>query len=395
MKSLKKIMACTLACNLLFCSSLSNSTFATTSNTYNKGDINGDGVINTADYISMATFLNGGAMASGSVAERLDLNRNYIIDSYDLQILRDILLGYSSSVEVTSVNTNSLPSESDIDYRVYNPVTGYLKHTYTVDANTTTVSSIGNSRGIMYGHDSRMFQDGMQGVLNVQDASGNNMGTAFVIDSHTILTAAHVLYNYKKHTIKKNLRFVVYDDYDTPTNTVIFPKSYHIPQDFCNSMQRDLNGDFVYISEWDYAIVTVNDDLSNYINFDIGVMRSGDMYQPVYVTGFGSYGNNPLDQSLVNPYFVDTKSTSMGDLMEDNPYSDTFINYDADTVGGDSGGPVWVYNAINNTKTVIGINIYSRTDGTTINEYNTGYRINSNILHAIFNNDYNLSEGWE
>lgn len=124
-------------------------------------------------------------------------------------------------------------------------------------------------------------------------------------------------------------------------------------------------------------------------------MRSGDMYQPVYVTGFGSYGNNPLDQSLVNPYFVDTKSTSMGDLMEDNPYSDTFINYDADTVGGDSGGPVWVYNAINNTKTVIGINIYSRTDGTTINEYNTGYRINSNILHAIFNNDYNLSEGWE
>ena len=30
-----------------------------------------------------------------------------------------------------------------------------------------------------------------------------------------------------------------------------------------------------------------------------------------------------------------------------------------------------------------------------INEYNTGYRINSNILHAIFNNDYNLSEGWE
>lgn len=117
------------------------------------------------------------------------------------------------------------------------------------------------------------------------------------------------------------------------------------------------------------------------------------MRKDVFVTGFGGYGKS---NDIVISDFIYNKSTGLGRLIRNNPYNDYFINYNADTVGGDSGGPVWILNEEDNHKTVIGINIFetfNTDDGTatgnpTDNLYNTGLRINTNILHAIYNNSY-------
>ena len=86
------------------------------------------------------------------------------------------------------------------------------------------------------------------------------------MDSHTILTAAHVLYDFETHTENNGLQFKVYDDYDTVTGVVITPKSYHIPYNFCNSSDSNLDGEYNYsdVKKWDYGIVTVEEDLSEY-----------------------------------------------------------------------------------------------------------------------------------
>lgn len=378
--------------SLAICTTMISSNVEALQASYYKGDINSDGVVNTNDYIKLLQFLNGSASASGETAERMDLNRNYVIDSNDCEILRSILLGSSSSELVNSQNTTALPAENIVWYRKYSP-SGTCIETYSLSSNplinSTALGNSASTYGII-GSDSRAFQDGMQGVLSVRRSNGSYLGTAFVVDSHTILTAAHILYNYKTHSLNSNLQFKVYDEYDVETDVTITPVSYHVPYEFCTSSDSNHDGEYDYVAECDYGLVTVTQDLSNYINFNLGVMRSGNMCESVYVTGFGGNGKS---NDIINPNWFHTKTTGMGDLMIDNPYDNYFINYDVDTVGGDSGGPVWIYNTTNNAKTVIGINIYETYNkdsngNPTVNLYNTGLRLNSNILHFVYNNGH-------
>lgn len=191
------------------------------------------------------SFLSGQKSTNGTVAERLDLNRNYIIDACDYELLKNIILGYDSTYEVNSVNTNNLPSDISINYNIYDPVSGARTNTYRLYSNPSISFNTSSTYGII-GYDSRAQQDGMQGVLSVKKANGSNFGTAFLVDSHTILTAAHVLYDFETHTVNNGLQFKVYDDYDTVTDVVITPNSYHIPYNFCNSSDSNLDGEYNY-----------------------------------------------------------------------------------------------------------------------------------------------------
>lgn len=183
MKIIKKTLTGLLA--LSICTSMISSDVGALQASYYKGDINNDGVINTKDYLDLLQFLNGSASASGDTAERMDLNRNYIIDYNDLEILKNILLGYSSTELVNSQNTTALPAENTVWYRKYTP-SGTRVETYSLSSNTLINSTaLGNSTSTygIIGSDSRAFQDGMQGVLSVRRSDGSYLGTAFVVDS--------------------------------------------------------------------------------------------------------------------------------------------------------------------------------------------------------------------
>ena len=332
---------------------------------YKKGDIDGDGSVTLSDAAYMNQFLRGSKSANALTIERLDINGDFIINEYDCTLLSNMLITNNVTNKYYSY-TSALPAQTSRTYYVYSPSTGYKNDdlTYTLNpvdnitASNTSVMSIIDD-------DDRDPEDGLDGVINVQYSNGDNCGTAFVIGKHTLLTAAHVVYN------KTNLQFKIFSNYNTESNVQITPTSYHIPA--------------MYVSwpdswKYDYAIVTVQENLKNYnnhnyINFDLGLIRNEVSFnRTVYVTGFGGNGQN------ITPELADVKSTGSGSFLST---PDTVKNYafyfNTDMVPGDSGGPVYVQNT-DGSKTVIGICAYEG------GSFNQATRITNDILHFIYNN---------
>lgn len=337
---------------------------------YKKGDIDDNGSVNQSDKASMQQVLHGYKYPDATTIERLDLNRDYVIDAYDRTLLSNILSGSMSTSTVFYEFTDSLPGQSSRSYYICSPTTGAVipNSSYTLPL-VSNLQQASSPRTII-GGDDRYAEDGFDGVINVQYSTGANAGTAFVIDSHTLLTAAHVVYN------KSGLKFKIFTDHDTQSNIPITPVAYHVPSEYVN------NNNICY----DYAIVTVEEDLECYngygyedysfINFDLGLMRNEmSLSKPVYVTGFGGDGE-------ITPELEDVKSTGVGTLLNtSNTDTDYRIYFDTDIVPGNSGSPVYIKNP-DGSNSVIGICTHQST------YYNSGIRITSDILKFVFNNSH-------
>lgn len=199
------------------------------------------------------------------------------------------------------------------------------------------------------------------------------------------MTAAHVLYDNDGGSLNVNanphlnsgLQFKIYSDYDTQDSTkVITPIEYHIPDKY---IYTDSNREDHW--KYDYAIVYVEEDLSDYVDFEfkLGVMRSGmTNTRKIYVTGFGGDDNGVVEENK------NVKTTGWGYLTGIDHSFDNWnyaLYYNTDVVFGDSGAPAYVYDS-NGNKTVIAINNYSGEN------FNQGTRITTNILHFAYNNPY-------
>lgn len=190
-----------------------------------------------------------------------------------------------------------------------------------------------------------------------------------MVDSHTILTAAHCLYDDTNHKGVTNLKISFYDEYNQKDTSIpATPMSYHIPYNYIQSKSCD----------YDYALITVQEDLSQYINFNLGVLRDDVVnYNPeieLYATGFG--GDHSESAT------IGTKYTCYGTLATNNPVRDYTVYYDNDSVGGDSGGPVYINS--NGNKTAIAL--FTAQDNIKPYEYNLGTRITTDILQFVYNN---------
>lgn len=367
MKNFKKVLSGFVALTMAMSANVIS---ANASGSYLRGDVDGNGTVDLIDTITLVQFLNGSVGADGATAERMDVHRDYVINEYDRITLSSILLGDTPMGYVNSANTTALPYQESRTYYKYEAGSDEYD-TYTLDPvnNIGTRSIIGNS-------DDRYIENGLEGVLKVEvNNSTAPYGTAFIIDSHTIMTAAHVVYDYTNSKVIDNLRFKIYDDYNSPSNVSITPKAYHIPSNYVNNA----NG-----MKWryDYAIVTVEEDLSDYINFDLGLMRENmPLSTPIYATGFGGNGGQ-ANQSLVQPSLINVKSTGVGTLST-VPLLEGVQGYSfyhsADLVAGVSGGPTYICNS-DGSKTVIGI--VTHEGGT----FNQSVRITTDILHFAYNN---------
>ena len=340
-----------------------NNVDASTENLYMAGDIDDNGVLDLTDLTLVSLYLSGALEVNGTTAERLDVNRDYIIDLIDYDIVMSYVMG-AISHPVGSVNTDSLPMQEHRLYNVYDASTGYQEYSYYIYRDEDV-----NSRAILDFSDDRNEEAGFNGVLKVENSSGDLLGTAFVVDNHTILTAAHVLH---PGIVNSNICFKVYDANNNPLNVSITPLKYHIPNAF-TSIPYDSH----YANPYDYAIVTVSENLRNYKNFNLGTIRSHNISKSIYVTGYGA------DDPYVNSSLIGIKSTGVGGMITNNSFdNDKFICYDTDMVRGDSGGPVYTSETRNNKiyKTAIGINIYQWYT------CNVGIRITKDILKFIYRN---------
>lgn len=122
--------------------------------------------------------------------------------------------------------------------------------------------------------------------------------------------------------------------------------------------------------------------------FELGVPRNelAQTTTKMYVTGFGGEPNDDYEKKHINDELISTSergimSTGEGILSSTTGFDNYRARYSCDTIGGDSGAPVYIIN--NNIKTVIAINTSGAPNHTS---YNTGLRITTDILNFVYDN---------
>lgn len=195
-------------------------------------------------------------------------------------------------------------------------------------------------------------------------------GTGFIIGKHTIVTAAHCVYHYSDSDSDSDSEFIDFtvQILDSNSNLIeeIEPKFVHVPILYT---EGSTYGN-------DYAMIEVQEDLSEYGMFKLGVPLENYRGQ-VTVSGFSSLPNVEWG----------TRYKAQGNVTEIHYNS---IWYFASANGGCSGGPVYVEsNHFGETyKTVIGINTYEGgTNPDNGNPQNGGVNIDENKLKFYYSNN--------
>lgn len=289
---------------------------------YLKGDINGDNSVSSVDLVALNSFLNGKQGATGETVQKLDLTGNYIIDKEDLNLLKSIIFGSTKTNKVTLTSTTDdvsynsyIPSEEE--YVKFNAKSGNQIKSYKINP-VSYITNSGSSRGSgIIGKDDRVVDYSQSGVVIITDGS-KILGTGFIVDSDKILTAAHVLYDTKNDTPKTNIQYMLYNSngkkIDINGNVVsnqsdckgISANSYHIPRMYINALYSGSDGtsgdQFLTSGEGvDYALIRVNEDLSKYQSFNVGVARKDiSSNQKLYVTGYNTNDKETNDKYEVS-----------------------------------------------------------------------------------------------
>lgn len=263
-------------------------------------------------------------------------------------------------------------------YNIYDVAEGYYDGYYSL----STVSTISTtSTRSVYDDDTRVVDFTKSGVVKL--VSGTSyVGTGFIVDAHTIATSAHCVYNkntsdnYSGNTVTSIL---VFNSNGAVVKTVTNLKQIHVPRLYIatNTGSGEAN-------PYDYALITVEEDLSDYAIFNLGVMMDNfpNTRSAVSVTGFPLTVNG----STVNSHSTHRMYTGTGTLLASDDYC---CYYNTDTSGGNSGGPLYVTTTFNNKTyyTVIGIHGYGNVtcNGSSM-RYNAAIRMTTNLLQFYKNN---------
>ena len=208
-------------------------------------------------------------------------------------------------------------------------------------------------------------------VSVVRLQAGGNISSGFIVDNHIIATAAHCVYNYESKQYFPDMRVDIYDENCTTILKTVYPKEAHVALNFVN------NKDFQY----DYALLYVEKDLSEYGIFSLGVAMDDFMTSNSLVTisGFpGTFGTLKRYKGVGNIVPI---SSNLADHQ---------IQYTAYASPGDSGGPVYTTQTFNGRTyhTVIGIHTTGtfHSDGS-VGEHRFGTRVTSTLLVFYYNNE--------
>ncbi len=410
MRKLKKLLTIAMSVGMIATSTIATMPANTVSATYDDLDVNMDGYVGTADLTIVTKYLNG--IYSVSNYNQLDVNKSLTVDAADSECLTACLLGntyeacYYSRANAKDNNNATNPevdfptvsgftpnsattSTASREYMIYS----YLDHedygTYYLTPTITELGSETNSRSVI-GSDDRYVADGNENSGIVRLSIG---GTGFVVSDHVIATAAHCVYDRKTFTWVDDLSITTYDNNgNILSNSTLTPVEAHIPKEY---YRTSLLGDINY-REYDYALITVAEDLSDRVHFSLGtsynVNSSLSSNVPIYVTGCPSdvHGTSNSNNTL---YSAEGNILGYQDNNDPFDYEDSILTYDVDMSGGDSGGPVYTItqNTINGTPsyiyTALAINAYE------VGIYNFGAAM-TNYHNQFYNNnpymDYTL-----
>lgn len=367
------------------------------------GDVDNDGQLTMMDQVSLNKYLAGKIELVDYT--KADTNADCLVDIVDSKILRMRLAEQISALPYTrygggsqyaSVGAKSVNESRG--YTTFDAKTGEGKNGYFLDPNPIE----DNTRAII-GEDTRYRDDSLPGVVKI--ITERSSATGFVVDAHTIATAAHCVYDglepFKSDTkLKQILILNKSGDVEKKIDNNIYET--HVPNKYitnindCNSVHGVIGDEKSKIADaYDYALITVKDDLSKYACFDLGIVTDGIMSdsQKLYCTGFPAIIIDGDSSGEVNTSTKHKRFTGEGFMMPDvnQPFPERKIYYDIDTYGGNSGGPVYVENTIGDTTyyTVIGIHTRRVTEKREGEYYaNAGVQMTTELLHFYKNNEY-------
>ncbi len=388
MKNVKKMLAvlsavCTIGANSVMPASAS----------YDACDVNHDGSVDLLDLMAVNRHLMGAEYFTNY--NQLDANRSHTIDATDANCVMSKVLGrtYSacyirqySNAYMQPVNMPAVSSTITLDDSVNQTNSreyvgySYLTHQpipeYTLTATMANVNATPNPRntwGLNNGIDDRGVAHGYEntGIVYIR-----GRGTGFIVGDHQIATAAHCVV--EDNVIIEDLVVSTYDRSGAPVedgdlNIV----EIHIPQEYTNEC-----------SEYDYALITVEDNLSQYVHFDIGSSYNMTVEAstiPLHVTGCPVKTGDSLeinnDDKLLYTHYGRVYGAT----------STTFLWHTVDISSGQSGAPVYtiIRERYNNTDyytyTALAVNtggisgVYNQ--GTLMTKYHQQFYNNNPYAH--------------
>lgn len=214
-------------------------------------------------------------------------------------------------------------------------------------------------------------------------------GTGFIIGNHLIATCAHAVYdrtNDKFFAQNGNFNIAIKDSNSNTIKNISSNSSkmqFHVPSNYHDLKISDA------IDSYDYALIYVEEDLSQYGIFEVGVVTNDFLNNHCEITTSGFPSQINYDQT--NVYGTRYKSVGNSEMYISNKYFLTrklrFASTNC-TSGGNSGGPAYfTYNDYNDNPKNVVIGIV--TGGTRNGDRYTGtsgVRVTTNILHFFFNN---------
>jgi V8-like Glu-specific endopeptidase len=296
-----------------------------------------------------------------------------------LGVFTALMLMLVSMLSTYNVNT-AKASNASITYEVWNAKT--WRHDSDRDYTLEQVTSfpITSNSSKIIGSDSR-YEDYKAGVAKFVTTGGSSF-TGFVVGSHTIATAAHAV-------CQTTLESIYLFDEDgnriklNPVETHI-PKTYRQLYYKCNG--RGI-GDNEEASKLDYALVTVEEDVSDYKLFNLATVTDGfdNKTSGIYITGFPKLVNTT---DTVNTRNLDGMYTGYGYSLK-GTLTENYIYTRTDASEGDSGAPAYIREVYSGNVyySIIGICISGDSKGTeTDGTYTRLLRLSTDTLHFFINN---------
>ncbi len=316
--------------------------------TFTQGDVNGDGKVNVNDLYAISQYLGGEKTADSNWTTRMDADYDKIIDRTDLEMISKFCTQTLTPEKNKSTTVLTASLNETRSYMKYDVASSRISR-YTLnslDTLTNQVTATYDMKSSSVG-----LPDNNIAVVRL------NGGSGFIIGDHLIATAAHCVFN-SKGFVTDNIS--LYDNNNVEHHLTF--SSIHIPKDYYLM-------DSVALVNQDYALVTVEEDLSQYGSMYMGIATDEfiDTGNTISISGFpGDYNNGRRFESGIVFEYTYPKMIGMRNTA----------------IGGNSGGPMY-YTEEDGSKVVIGI----LTRGGEKSDICVGPHISSTLLQFYYNND--------
>lgn len=332
------------------------------------GDVNGDGVVSVSDSIITNQYILGCFVASGEELTCMDVNQDYVIDNTDVLMIRYIAAGLISADTVTKVPYTSPNYETREYYRHDCNSSNTNKTLYTL-TDLPQTANINEVAEFSYTSDNRDKEN----TNVVQLDLGNSTGSGFIVAPHVIATAAHCVYDVDEKAFINDISVNIYNkDGEVSSDNLVHTckaRYIHIPKRY---IEKVFEYDDVYC---DYALIYVEDDLSEYGVWSMGVSVDDFMETGKNLTASGFTAVNKTDYAR---YYSEGNVRSFEECNEYDKNIDYRISAESLSYGGKSGGVLYYKSSYDNIMTSSAVGII--TGGAYSTHYTWAVRITPTIL---------------